>query len=337
MKIGIIEEKIIQPDITKAEIEAEWENIMKLMPDSEIMLKFTDRYPATPAEMDDFTDDCDALFGVWITESLFTEEFFLRHPRLKYVATLGHGYESFDYDLAKRYGVTVTNTVYGSQTIAEYAFALLMDTCHHINIHDEHIHQTDWSLLENRSDFCKALTPQIELYGKTIGVVGLGAIGFAFAKMANGFGMNVVSYSRTKKAGEEYSFVKQLDSLDELLSISDIISLHLPENGNAHVINEASIRKMKDGVIMINTARGILIDESAMAAALRSGKVRACAVDVLEGEPPINGSPLLSAPHCTITGHIAWLTRESRFRAIRMALDNYQSYINGHPVSVINK
>ena len=265
-----------------------------------------------------------------------SEAFFKKHPKLKYIATLGHGYESFDYAMTRRYGVTVTNTVYGAQTIAEHAFALLMHTCHHIEVQDQRVRKIDWSDPGNAPEFCKAVVPQIELYGKTVGVVGLGAIGFAFAKMAAGFGMHVISYSRTVKRGEAYSFVEQVSSLGELLARADVISLHLPENGNTHVINKETIARMKDGVILINTARGILIDEAALAEALKSGKVRAAALDVLTEEPPRHGTPLLTAPNCTITGHIAWLTRESRFRAIDMAIDNYRNYLNGTPTSVIN-
>lgn len=336
MKIVIIQEKIIQPDITAEELTAKWKELESIPCKEHLELTITDKYPSMD-QMDTLVGDADVLFGAWITKELINENFFKKHPKLKYIATLGHGYESFDYEMTKRYGVTITNTVYGSQTIAEYAFALLMDTCHHVSEHDRRVKTIDWSRKENYPQYCKAVIPQIELYSKTMGVVGLGAIGFAFAKMAYAFGMHVISYSRSIKSGEKYSFVEQVDSLDELLSRSDFISLHLSENGNYHVINEDTISKMKDGVILINTARGILIDEQDLANALERGKIRAAALDVLTDEPPIYGTPLLKAPNCTITGHIAWLTRESRFRAIDMAISNFKNYLAGKPTSVINK
>ena len=335
MKIVIIREEIIQPDITVEELISKWKELEAIPGTGRVQLQIVDTYPSME-ELDELVEDADALFGVWITEGLMSEAFFKKHPKLKYIATLGHGYESFDYAMTRRYGVTVTNTVYGAQTIAEHAFALLMHTCHHIEVQDQRVRKIDWSDPGNAPEFCQAVVPLIELYGKTVGVVGLGAIGFAFAKMAAGFGMHVISYSRTVKRGEAYSFVEQVSSLGELLARADVISLHLPENGNTHVINEETIARMKDGVILINTARGILIDEAALAEALKSGKVRAAALDVLAEEPPRHGTPLLTAPNCTITGHIAWLTRESRFRAIDMAIDNFKNYLNGTPTSVIN-
>lgn len=335
MKIVIIREKIIQPDITAEELISQWKKLETIPGAGDVQLQIVDTYPSME-ELDQLAEDADALFGVWITKGLMNETFFKKHPKLKYIATLGHGYESFDYAMTRRYGVTVTNTVYGAQTIAEHAFALLMHTCHHIEVQDLRVREIDWSDPENAPEFCKAVVPQIELYEKTVGVVGLGAIGFAFAKMAAGFGMHVISYSRSAKCGEQYSFVEQVGSLEELLVRADVISLHLPENGNTLVINENTIAKMKDGVVLINTARGILIDEAALAEALKSGKVRAAALDVLTEEPPRHGTPLLTAPNCIITGHIAWLTRESRFRAIDMAIDNFKNYLDGKPSSVIN-
>ena len=238
--------------------------------------------------------------------------------------------------MTRKRGISISNTIYGSQTIAEYAFALLMDVCHHIGTHDTRIKTIDWSVPENHNEFCKSVTRQIELYDKTIGVIGLGAIGFAFAKMAQGFGMHVLAYSRHKKTGAEYDFIEQV-SLDELLARSDFISLHTPHTpATERMINQDTIARMKDGVILINTARGALIDEQALADALASGKVLAAGLDVLTDEPPVCGSPLLTAPNTVITGHIAWLTRESRIRAIDMAIDNFRCYLEGHPVSIIN-
>ena len=148
--------------------------------------------------------------------------------------------------------------------------------------------------------------------------------------------MHVLAYSRHKKTGAEYDFIEQV-SLDELLARSDFISLHTPHTpATEHMIDQDTIARMKDGVILINTARGALIDEQALADALATGKVLAAGLDVLTDEPPVHGSSLLTAPNTIITGHIAWLTRESRIRAIDMAIDNFRCYLERHPVSIIN-
>lgn len=336
MKIVVIQEEIIQTDITPPELTQRWEKLKQLPGVDEVHIEVPEHYPDID-QLHTYIGDADAVFGLWIGPDNMNEEFLSFHPNLKYVATLGHGWEKFDTAMTRRLGLTISNTIYGSQTIAEYAFALLMDVCHHVGMHDTRIKTIDWSSPANHNEFCKTVTRQLELYDKTIGIIGLGAIGFAFAKMADGFGMHVISYSRHKKEGPEYEFIEQV-SLEELLLRSDFISLHTPHTPETeHIINKDTIAKMKDGVILINTARGALIDENALADALLTGKVQAAGLDVLTEEPPVHGSPLLTAPNTVITGHIAWLTRESRIRAIDMAIDNFRSFLNGHPVSIINE
>ena len=309
MKIVVIQEEIIQTDITPKELTKRWKKLEQLPGIDEVVIEVPAHYPNIE-QLHTYIGDADAVFGLWIGPDNMNEAFLSQHPNLKYVATLGHGWEKFDTEMTRKRGISISNTIYGSQTIAEYAFALLMDVCHHIGTHDTRI--------------------------KTIGVIGLGAIGFAFAKMAQGFGMHVLAYSRHKKTGAEYDFIEQV-SLDELLARSDFISLHTPHTpATEHMIDQDTIARMKDGVILINTARGALIDEQALADALASGKVLAAGLDVLTDEPPVHGSPLLTAPNTVITGHIAWLTRESRIRAIDMAIDNFRCYLEGHPVSIIN-
>ncbi len=335
MKVVVIQEEIIQTDITPAELTTRWKRLEELPGVDEVVIEVPAHYPSLE-ELDTYIGDADVVFGIWIGPDIINEAFLEKHPRLKYIATLGHGWENFDVEMTRQRGLLISNTIYGAQTIAEYAFALLMDVCHHIAAHDKRIHTIDWSKPENHGEFCKSVTRQIELYDKTIGIVGLGAIGFALAKMAQGFGMHVLSYSRHTKEGSEYDFIEQV-SFDELLKRSDFISLHAPHTPSTEgMIDADAIAKMKDGVILINTARGALIDEQALADALKSGKVLAAGLDVLVGEPPVCGSPLLDAPNAVITGHIAWLTRESRFRAVDMAIDNFKAYLAGKPRSIIN-
>ncbi len=334
MKIVVIQESIMQPDLTKEEVTECW-NALKAIPGVELDIKYPEGYPQ-PEELDEMIADADVVFGIWISDMIINEEILSHHPNLKYIATLGHGWREFDVEMTRRRGLTITNTVYGAQTIAEYAFALLMEICHHVHIHSEKIKTADWTNPDSSVGFDKVLTPQIELYGKTCGIFGLGAIGFAFAKMVHGFGMNVISYSRHKKIGEQYDFIEQVD-FDTLLKRSDVISIHAPlTSSTADTFNAAAFEKMKDGVIIVNTARGGLIVEEDLAAALESGKVYGAGLDVLREEPPTGDNPLFHTRNTAITGHIAWLTKESRLRACRMAIENFKSYLAGNPVSVIN-
>ena len=349
MKIVVIQEEIIQTDITPKELTKRWKKLEQLPGIDEVVIEVPAHYPNIE-QLHTYIGDADAVFGLWIGPDNMNEAFLSQHPNLKYVATLGHGWEKFDTEMTRKRGISISNTIYGSQTIAEYAFALLMDVCHHI------VSMLAWGLgyfgmphillrfmaIEDEKKL--SLSRKVATTGVVIslavavliGVIGLGAIGFAFAKMAQGFGMHVLAYSRHKKEGAAYDFIEQV-SLDELLARSDFISLHTPHTpATEHMIDQNTIARMKDGVILINTARGALIDEQALADALASGKVLAAGLDVLTDEPPVHGSPLLTAPNTVITGHIAWLTRESRIRAIDMAIDNFRCYLEGHPVSIIN-
>ncbi len=340
MKIVVLQESIKMPNLNAAEITEHW-NKLKAIPGAEVDIEIPLGYP-TPDQLHDVIGDADAVLGMWINPKVINEEWLNHHPNLKYIATLSHGWQEFDVEMTRRKGITITNTIYGAQTIAEYGWALLMEVCHHVDLHSDLIKQTDWTKLDEtgmpleRAKFDYVLTPQIELYGKTCGIFGLGAIGLAFAKMAAGFGMRVISYSRHKKVGAVYNFVEQVD-FDTLLKESDVISIHAPfTSDTADTFNKEAFAKMKDGVIMINTARGGLIDETALLEAMESGKVYAAGLDVLREEPPRSNNPLFHTDKATTTGHIAWLTKESRLRAVDMAIENFVHYLNGIPTSVIN-
>lgn len=340
MKVVVIQENVMMPNLTSEEVTAHW-NKLKEIPGVELEVKYPKGYPM-PDELHELVGDAEIVFGIWISDSVINEEWLSHHPNLKYIATLGHGWREFDVEMTRRKGMTITNTVYGAQTIAEYGWALLMEVCHHVDAHSDLIKITDWSKHDangrpvEASKFDHVITPQIELYGKTCGIFGLGAIGLAFAKMAAGFGMRVISYSRHKKVGAIYSFIEQVD-FDTLLRESDVISIHAPFTADtADTFDKEAFAKMKDGVIIINTARGGLIVEEDLMAALESGKVYAAGLDVLREEPPTKDNPLFHTDKTSITGHIAWLTKESRLRAVDMAIENFQHYLNGIPTSVIN-
>ncbi|MDD5936204.1 MAG: NAD(P)-dependent oxidoreductase [Clostridiales bacterium] len=334
MKVVVIQEAIIQPDLSKEGLTKHWKKLQSIPEVTELVIQYPEGYPSNE-ELHQLIGDADAAIGVWISDHNINEDFLAEHPNLKYVATLGHGWGEFDVEMTRKKNMTITNTIYGAQTIAEYAWSLLMEVCHHTTLHSELVKHTIWSE-KNMDEFGHVITPQIELYGKTCGVVGLGSIGLAFANMARGFGMHVLSYSRHKKIGPQYDFVEQV-SFEELLERSDVISLHAPfSESSANMINQQTISKMKDGVILINTARGGLIVEEDLTEALNSGKIYGAGLDVLREEPPKHDLSLLHCDNAIITAHIAWLTKESRLRACDMAIDNFKNYLAGSPTSVIN-
>jgi glycerate dehydrogenase len=293
----------------------------------------------TSEEYHQVIGDADAVLGLWISSKAVNEALFMHHPNLKYIATLGHGYEEFDIELTKRYGVTLANTIYGDVTIAQYAMSLLLSICNHVSLQSDYTKNGYWEDKENnqKARYNKLLAPQIELYEKTIGIIGLGAIGLCVANMAKSFGMKVIAYNRSKKVGKEYEGIEQV-SFDDILSRSDVISIHCPYTKETDkMMNEEAFAKMKEGVILINTARGGIIDEAALLEALNKRKVYMAGLDVITTEPPKERNPLMESPYTYITSHIAWLPRTSRLRAIDVALENYVAFLHGKPKSVINK
>ena len=289
----------------------------------------------TEKDADKIAGDYDLLLGAWISDGIFTREFFDRHPNLKYVTTFGHGFGKIDEQAAYERGITFTNTVYGDMTIAQFGMALLLDICHDVRLQSEHYKK----VLENHHSVREAdgsvVSRQVELYEKTIGIVGLGSIGLWMARMAAGFGMKVIAYSRHKKIGHEYDFIEQV-SLDELYARSDVISIHCPLTDDTRgMINKSSFNKMKDGVIIINTARGAIIEEADFVDALNSGKVYAAGLDVVCGEPLHEKTPIFDCPNAVITPHIAWAPEEARYRTVRIAVENLKNWLAGKPTSVI--
>ena len=255
-------------------------------------------------------------------------------PSVKYVGVLATGYNVVDVGAAKELGITVTNIpTYGTDAVAQFVFALLLEICHHVGSHSEAVKAGDWAKCP---DFCFWNYPLIELVGKTIGIIGYGRIGQATGKIAQAFGMRVLAYDMYPDDKLESETMRYSD-LDAVLAGADIISLHCPlTESNQEMINEDSISTMKDGVIIINTARGPLINEADLAAALASGKVAGVAVDVLSSEPASIDNPLIHAPNCIVTPHIAWAPRESRERLMNIAVDSLKSFLDGQSVNVVS-
>lgn len=252
-------------------------------------------------------------------------------PELEYIGVLATGYNVVDIAAAKEHNVPVCNIpTYGTQAVAQFVFALLLELCHHVGDHSNEVKNGAWSRCP---DFCFWNTPLIELCDKTFGVIGFGRIGQQTAKIAAAFGMKILAFDSLVK---ESDFAKMV-SLDELLEQSDVISLHCPLfESTKNIINTASIAKMKDNVMIINTSRGPLIEENALTDALKSGKVGGAALDVVSVEPISDNNPLLTAPNCIITPHIAWAPKESRQRLMNIAVDNITAFINGKVQNQVN-
>lgn len=255
-------------------------------------------------------------------------------PSLRWIGILATGHNVVDIDYAKKKGIPVTNVpAYSTDTVAQHALALLLTICNHVEDHAQAVSTGKWSACP---DFCFWEYPLIELSGKTIGIIGYGNIGKRFAEIAIALGMQVVITSNHVDPSAESSRVRFTD-LDTLLTCSDVISLHCPLTAtNRQFINKDLIEKMKDGAILLNTARGGLINETDLAAALQSGKLRAAGLDVLSSEPPASDNPLIGLSNCVITPHIAWSSTESRIRLCNVALRNLESFLAGGNLNQIN-
>ena len=243
-------------------------------------------------------------------------------PQLRYIGVLATGYNVVDIEEARRRGIVVTNVpAYSTDTVAQFTMALLLEIALRVGHHSEAVHAGKWSACR---DFAFWDYPLMELKGKTFGIVGYGSIGKAVARLAEVFGMKVLAYSR--HGAEAYH-----TELDELYAQADVVSLHCPlTKENAGMINRETIAKMKDGVIILNTARGGLINEGDLREALLSGKVYAAAADVACREPINADSPLLGLPNMIITPHIAWAATEARQRLMDIATDNVRQYLLGN-------
>ena len=248
---------------------------------------------------------------------------------LRMVGVLATGYNVVDIEAAKRCGITVCNVPgYSTYAVAQMTMALLLECTQQVGLHNAAIHAGQW---QNSKDFCFWNAPLTELYGKTMGIVGCGAIGSAVAKAAEAFGMRVLLTARTPRDAKNYV------NLETLLNQSDVVSLHCPQTAeNLHMINEKTLAMMKDGAILLNTARGGLIDEQAVCAALERGKLAYYAADVVSKEPISAENPLLQAKNCILTPHIAWAPKETRERLHYITAENIRAFLAGKAQNVVN-
>lgn len=262
--------------------------------------------------------------AILLNKVKITSEILSKCTNLKYIGVLATGYNVIDVDAVKKAGICVTYIPdYSTNAVAQHVFALITYFTNHVAVHNESVINGDWT---KNPDFCYWKKPLIELCGKTLGILGYGKIGRQTAKIAEAFGMNVIVCPH-KITPEIENFV----NFDSLLKKSNFISLHVPlTEETEEIIDSSAISKMRDGAYIINTARGGLINENDMRAALDSGKIGGYAADVLLHEPMNSDCPLLNAPNCVLTPHIAWASPETRARLLKIAVENFANYLEGN-------
>ena len=270
---------------------------------------------------------------VVINKTPISRETIDKCPNIKLIAVLATGYNVVDCAYAREKGISVVNVpTYGTQIVGQYAVGLLLEICSHYGHHDKTVKEGRW---ENNADWCYWDYPMIELYGKTAGIIGLGRIGQATAKILKAMEMKVLAFdSFPSESGKQ---VAEYVDLDTLFSQSDVIFLHCPLFPSTEgIINKENIAKMKDGVILINNSRGQLVVEQDLADALNSGKVYAAGLDVVSSEPIRGDNPLLKAKNGMITPHISWAAQAARQRIMDITAENIKAFLDGTPQNVVN-
>ena len=285
-------------------------------------------YERTPSELvKNRIGGSDAIF---LNKINITEDILSSCPNLKYIGVLATGYNVIDLEACRRRNITVTNIpAYSTDSVAQHVFAFILNFTNHVALHNQSVQRGDW---QKCPDFCYWNAPLSELAGKTLGIFGYGNIGKKVTSLARAFGMNVICCTRTPREG-----MPEPVTFEELCRRSDFISLHAPLTPQTtHIINKESLSLMKKSAYLINTARGGFVVEAELAQSLKEGKIAGYAADVLESEPMSKDCPLLNAPNCVITPHIAWAPLETRARLQNIAYENLKAFIEGNPVNVVS-
>lgn len=288
-------------------------------------------YPRTaPEEIVERAKDADAILT---NKCNITDAVMAQLPQLKYIGELATGYNNIDTEAASRRGITVTNIpAYSTDSVVQMTFAHILNITNRVEHYAMQNRNSRWTF---NHDFCYWDTPLTELAGKTLGVVGLGNIGMRVARLARCFGMDV--YAMTSKETADLPDGIRKATLEGLLGVADIITLHCPlAKDNRHLFNADTIARMKPGAILINTARGALVDEQAVADALKDGRLAAYGADVMEQEPPREDNPLLACQNAYLTPHIAWATKEARVRLMDICVENVRAFLSGNTVNRVN-
>lgn len=255
-------------------------------------------------------------------------------PKLRLICVMATGYNVVDLAAARDLGISVCNIpAYSTQAVAQMTMALLLEVTNHVALHAASVRRGDWSACP---DFCYWVKPLTELAGKTMGIIGYGKIGKAVGRAAEAIGMRVLWYSRHPERSKETENSRYAP-LEELLKESHVVSLHCPQTPETEkLINRERLAVMRPGALLLNTSRGGLLDEAAVAEALESGRLAGAAVDVVSQEPISPDNPLLSAPNCVITPHIAWAPEETRARLLAIGYENIRAFLEGHPQNLVS-
>jgi len=272
--------------------------------------------------------------GIILTnKTVLGEDEIAQLPKLKYIGVLATGYNVVDTEAARERNISVTNVPeYGTASVAQMVFAHVLHFCHHVAEHGASTREGAWS---ESSDFCFWNYPLVELQGKTMGIIGIGRIGATVAKLAAAFGMDVLAYDPAPPKSLPEGVV--MTDLDSVFGKSDFVSLHCPlTSENKGLVNAELLGRMKPSGFLVNTSRGPLIDEAALADALGSGGIAGAGLDVLAQEPPSAECPLLTAKNCFITPHISWATYDARKRLMNVAVGNVKAFLDGEAANVVN-
>ena len=296
-------------------------------------------YDRTPLE--EIIPRCAAADIVLTNKVPFSRDTLAALPSLRFISVTATGYNIIDTVAARERGIVVSNVpAYGTDSVAQHVFALLLELTNHVGRNALATAAGKW---QQSVDWCFTEAPVMELAGKTFGVVGFGHIGQQSARIARAFGMKVLYYSPRKKdtglTGRDPAVDNaSLVSLEDLFAQSDVVSLHCPlTKDNQEFVNAALLHRMKPSALLINTARGALIQEKDLAAALNQGVIAGAGLDVLSKEPPTEGNPLLTAKNCIITPHNAWISKEARERMLDTTVRNIDAYLKGEPVHLVNR
>ena len=273
--------------------------------------------------------------AVFTNKTMLTEEIMRQCPELRFIGVLATGVNVVDLKAASENGIVVSNVPsYGTASVAQFTMALLLELCHHAGEHSRAVKAGEWG---KNGDFCFWKYPLTELDGKIMGIIGFGNVGQAVARMAEAFGMKVLVNGHRKIPEELLTGSVRSVTKEELYEQADVISLHCPlTEDNREMIGRKALDRMKDGVLIINTARGGLICEEDMREALLSGKAGGFAADVVAEEPIRMDNPLLGAPNVILTPHIAWAPKEARQRLMDITVENMKAFLAGKPIHVVN-
>jgi len=275
---------------------------------------------------------CQEAEAVFTNKVIFSKEVMAQLPQLKYIGVIATGYNVIDLADARSRGIVVTNIpAYSTASVAQMVFSQILNFAQNISTHAASVSQGDWA---ESIDFSYRLTPQIELAGKTLGIIGFGKIGQAVAQLGLAFGMKVIFQNRSQK---QVDFPATQVDLAGVLAESDFLSINCPlTDDNIGFINAKTLAQMKATAFLINTGRGPLINEQDLADALNKGSIAGAGLDVLSVEPATVNNPLATAKNCYITPHIAWATHEARSRCLQIATDNLKAFIAGQAINVVN-